>query len=71
MLRNVLAEDGADSVEAINAHGPSDDLVDCVEADVLRDVFGARLHKIPAVSIKGGIGTAWLPRVRCRWLPLL
>ena len=58
MLRNVLAEDGADSVEAINAHGPSDDLVDRVEADVLRDVFGARLHKIPAVSIKGGIGSS-------------
>lgn len=57
MLRSVVGKD-ADSISAINAHGPSDDLVDRVEADVLTDVFGKRIAEIPVASIKGGIGSS-------------
>jgi 3-oxoacyl-(acyl-carrier-protein) synthase len=43
-------------IETINAWGPGHREIDAAEADVLHEVFGAKLEGIPTVSIKGAIG---------------
>jgi len=45
-----------EDVDLINAWGPGHPVVDRVEAQCLRAVFGKRLARIPAVSIKGAVG---------------
>ncbi len=45
-----------DEVDLINAWGPGHDVIDRAEALALSRVFGLRVSKIPAVSIKGAIG---------------
>ena len=49
----------AEEIDAIFAWGPGHELIDRTEARALSDVFGSRLAKIPAVSSKGAIGTAF------------
>lgn len=45
-----------EEVDAISAWGPGHKLIDAAEARALTEVFGSRLNKIPASSIKGSIG---------------
>jgi 3-oxoacyl-[acyl-carrier-protein] synthase II len=44
-------------IEVINAWGPGHKQVDLGEARAMSEVFGAGLEQLPAVSIKGAIGT--------------
>lgn len=44
-------------IEAINAWGPGHPVVDRGEAVAMQQLFGANLPNIPAVSIKGAIGS--------------
>lgn len=53
-----LIKRSASAIGAINAHGPSDEMVDRVEAKVLSAVFGRKLRRIPVVSIKGSTGSS-------------
>lgn len=43
-------------VDFVNAHGPSDPLLDRVETEAIKKVLGKRAHQIPVVSIKGATG---------------
>jgi 3-oxoacyl-[acyl-carrier-protein] synthase II len=43
-------------VEYINAHGPSDPIIDRVETAVIKRTFGKRAGRIPVSSIKGVVG---------------
>lgn len=43
-------------VEVISAWGPGHRIIDAAEAQVLKEIFGHNLEKIPAYSIKGAIG---------------
>lgn len=43
-------------IDLISAWGPGHKVIDAIEAQVLRDVFGGDLDDIPTVSIKGAIG---------------
>ena len=45
-----------DQVDYYNAHGTSTSVNDRVETQVLRDVFGASVGRLPVSSIKGAIG---------------
>lgn len=45
-------------VDTLNAWGPGHRLIDSAECIAMRDLFGERLGEMPAVSIKGAIGTA-------------
>jgi 3-oxoacyl-[acyl-carrier-protein] synthase II len=45
-------------IDFINAWGPGHRQIDANEAYALKKIFGARLAEIPAVSIKGAVGTA-------------
>jgi 3-oxoacyl-[acyl-carrier-protein] synthase II len=45
-------------IDYINAWGPGHRQIDANEAAALKKIFGHRLLEIPAVSIKGAIGTA-------------
>ncbi len=47
-----------DEVDYISAWGPGHRSIDANEAFALKRAFGAKLAEIPAVSIKGSIGTA-------------
>ncbi len=44
------------SVDWICAHGPSDPLLDLLETEAIKTVFGPRAHAIPVTSIKGCTG---------------
>ncbi len=44
-------------IEMLNAWGPGHRLVDAGECSAMQQLFGAHLCEIPAVSIKGAIGT--------------
>lgn len=57
--RLALAETGlrAGEVDVLNAWGPGHRLVDAGEAAAVAKLFGERLQDIPALSIKGAIGT--------------
>jgi 3-oxoacyl-[acyl-carrier-protein] synthase II len=46
----------ASSVDFINAWGPGHTQIDAAEAGCLCDLFGARISRIPAASLKGAIG---------------
>jgi|CXWL01.1.fsa_nt_gi 3-oxoacyl-(acyl-carrier-protein) synthase len=48
----------ARDINFINAWGPGHRQIDANEAYALKKIFGAYLREIPAVSIKGSIGTA-------------
>lgn len=50
------AELKINDIEVINTWGPGHPTIDAAEVSILNRVFGARLHSIPAVSIKGAIG---------------
>ena len=43
-------------VDYISAHGPSDPLLDKMETDAIKEVFGADAYRIPVSSIKSTIG---------------
>ena len=49
----------AEEVDAIFAWGPGHELIDRVESWALCEVFKNRISRIPAVSSKGAIGTAF------------
>lgn len=51
--RRTLAE-----VDCISAYGPGHPLLDAVEVEMIKQVFGARAHLIPVTSIKGVTGNA-------------
>jgi len=44
------------AIEAVAAHGPSDPLIDLVETDFLKEVFGAHAYNVPVSSIKSMVG---------------
>jgi 3-oxoacyl-[acyl-carrier-protein] synthase II len=43
-------------IDYISAHGPSHPVIDRVETQMIKQVFGSRAHAIPVSSIKGVIG---------------
>ena len=43
-------------IDYISAHGPSDPVLDRVETESIKHVFGAHAHRIPVSSVKGVIG---------------
>ena len=45
-----------DKIDYYNAHGTSTSVNDRVETQVLRDVFGSSVRRLPVSSIKGAIG---------------
>ncbi len=45
-----------ESVDGILAHAPSDPLIDKVETDIIKEIFGSRAYEIPVSSIKSMIG---------------
>jgi 3-oxoacyl-(acyl-carrier-protein) synthase len=57
-MKMALANAGrrASEVDFINAWGPGHQEIDRAEANALLEVFGPRLSRIPAVSLKGAIG---------------
>jgi len=57
MLRRVVGNKTS-GIGAINAHAPSDRVVDRVESLVLQDVFGKSISRIPVASIKGATGSS-------------
>jgi 3-oxoacyl-(acyl-carrier-protein) synthase len=46
----------AEDVECISAWGPGHKIIDLAEGQALAATFGAALHSVPAVSLKGAIG---------------
>ena len=48
-----------DKVSYVSAHAPSDKLLDLCETNVLKDVFGSCIYRIPVSSIKGHIGNPY------------
>jgi len=45
-----------DAIGHISAHAPSDPLLDSVETEAIKEIFGARAYRIPLTSIKSMIG---------------
>ena len=45
-------------VDALNAWGPGHRIIDAAEASTMRRLLGNRLAEIPALSIKGAVGSA-------------
>jgi 3-oxoacyl-[acyl-carrier-protein] synthase II len=43
-------------IDYISAYGPSHPVLDAVEVDVIRKVFGNRAYRVPVSSIKGVTG---------------
>jgi len=58
--RLAMADSGIkpDMIDAINAWGPGHRLIDAGEARAMQRVFGSGLSNIPALSIKGALGSA-------------
>jgi 3-oxoacyl-[acyl-carrier-protein] synthase II len=48
-----------ETLSYVSAHGPSDKLLDLCETNVLKDVFGSCIYRIPVSSIKGHIGNPY------------
>ncbi|MDA0990450.1 MAG: beta-ketoacyl-[acyl-carrier-protein] synthase family protein, partial [Verrucomicrobia bacterium] len=46
----------AHEVEYINAHGPSDPVLDVMESRSIKQVLGERAYRVPVSSIKGATG---------------
>lgn len=46
-----------DQIDVINAWGPGHKLIDQMEAQAMKDLFQNHLANIPAVSIKGSVGS--------------
>lgn len=46
-----------DQIDVINAWGPGHKLIDQMEAQAMKDLFQGHLANIPAVSIKGSVGS--------------
>jgi 3-oxoacyl-[acyl-carrier-protein] synthase II len=57
-MKMALANGGLNpaDVEYVNAHGPSDVIIDRVETEMIKRVLGAQAMKIPVSSIKGATG---------------
>ena len=57
-MRLALSNAGklSDEIDYICAHGPSDPLLDKIETDMIKEVFGSSAYRIPVSSIKGAIG---------------
>ena len=55
-MERALKAANLNTVDHINAHGPSDKIIDQVEASVLHRIF-KRASKIPVSSIKGSVGS--------------
>ncbi len=45
-------------VDYISAYGPSHPILDTIEVDIIKKVFGSRAYSIPVTSIKGVTGNA-------------
>jgi 3-oxoacyl-[acyl-carrier-protein] synthase II len=52
------ARRGIDDVDYICAYGPGHPILDSIEVDVIKRVFGRRAYAIPVTSIKGVTGNA-------------
>jgi len=50
------AHKGCRDIDYINAHGPGHPLIDYVETQIIKQVFGDDAYKVPITSIKGNIG---------------
>jgi 3-oxoacyl-[acyl-carrier-protein] synthase II len=57
-MEHALANAGrrAEDIELINAHGPGHPVLDRVETQMIKKVFGDRAFRIPVSSIKGATG---------------
>lgn len=57
-MKQALADAGVrgESIDTINAWGPGHTRIDAAECSALGQIFGARLTRLSAVSIKGAIG---------------
>lgn len=57
-LKTILARAGVrpDQIGYYNAHGTSTPVNDRTETQVLKDVFGEQVYRLPISSIKGAIG---------------
>jgi 3-oxoacyl-[acyl-carrier-protein] synthase II len=57
-MRLALANAGklSDEIDYICAHGPSDILLDRVETDMIKEIFGSAAYNVPVSSIKGATG---------------
>jgi len=49
---------GPDEIDYISAYGPGDPLLDAIEVDIIKRVFGRRAYLLPVSSIKGVTGNA-------------
>ena len=60
LLSNTLNNAGLkpDQVDYYNAHGTSTQVIDKVETEVIKEVFGEHARRLPVSSIKGAIGHA-------------
>ncbi|MDD3726322.1 MAG: beta-ketoacyl-[acyl-carrier-protein] synthase family protein [Candidatus Ratteibacteria bacterium] len=47
------------SLSYISAHAPSDKLLDLYETNVLKEIFGSFIYRVPVSSIKGHIGNPY------------
>jgi 3-oxoacyl-[acyl-carrier-protein] synthase II len=59
-MRLALANSGkrAEAVKYVSAHGPGHPVLDRVETEMIKRVFGQHAYKIPVSSIKGATGNA-------------
>ncbi len=57
-MRMAVANAGhnLESVDYINAHGPSDVVIDQMETYMIKEAFGQHAYRIPVTSIKGATG---------------
>jgi 3-oxoacyl-[acyl-carrier-protein] synthase II len=49
---------GPDEIDYISAYGPSHPMLDAIEVDIIKRVFGRRAYLLPVSSIKGVTGNA-------------
>ena len=59
-MKSALANAGRtpDEVDYISAYGPGHPVLDAVEVEMIKQVFGERAYSIPVTSIKGVTGNA-------------
>lgn len=58
-LLHLLEQDGRKAPAHINAHAPSDKVIDYLETLALKQALGKRAYKSPVVSIKGQVGSGF------------